>query len=32
MHIPSGETSLLDLLPFHVALDQTLPPQQAYDF
>ena len=31
MHIPSGETSLLELLPFQEALDQALTPKEDYD-
>ena len=31
MHIPSGETSLLELLPFPEALNQALTPKEDYD-
>ena len=31
MHIPSGETSLLELLPFQEALGQALTPKEDYD-
>ena len=31
MHIPSGETSTLELLPFREALTQALTPKADYD-
>ena len=31
MHIPSGETNLITLLPFQQALEQALTPQGEYD-